>query len=270
MPPSTLLTIPPELLLNTISHLPTSNDFLSLVQTSHGLKSFFAQHAAQICNTHITKHYALEAAVMRSQLIQGQDGGNWLAPTMPSIHRPEYNRRHFALRHSKLPENPELFQKLGLAVPGPQFLRFLEACHLDIRIWMQVESGDEGERNVGERFEWALDTYTVSRFANMVGDFVMGFEEGRDVGVIRMGRTVKGKVVGFKKEVMERKWGGERASLLFGEIEKVEGQEIEKKESFVKGLLWYYGRSGVAPLDSTTEKVIKVSFIMNKWSTGSY
>jgi len=123
---------------------------------------------------------------------------------------------------------------------------------------MKVESGDEG---VGERLEWALGTYTVPRFANLIGEFVMGFEEQRDAVVMGLGKKVKGKVEVFRKEVLERRRGGERAGLLFGEIEKFEDEEVEKKESFAKGLLWYYGRSGVAPLETVVARQKKVSLL---------
>lgn len=127
---------------------------------------------------------------------------------------------------------------------------------------MRVDEGETTPR--GSRLEWALGTYTFPRFANMVGEFVAGFEEerGNEGAVVRLREKVAEKVVVVKQGLMERKKkGGERVALLFGEIEKVGEPEIEKREGFGKGLLWYYGRSGVCPLESRPGKTRQVRFL---------
>lgn len=65
---TTLTTLPPELLLSILSHLPTNN-FHTLSFVSHSLQSFLHIHAATICNTLITSHstYSLAATILQAQ-----------------------------------------------------------------------------------------------------------------------------------------------------------------------------------------------------------
>jgi hypothetical protein len=77
----TLTTIPPELLLQIISHLPSSASFYALSRTSRQLQAFLHTHAATICNTHITTHHALVASILLSLY----DPSGWLIPTHPCV-----------------------------------------------------------------------------------------------------------------------------------------------------------------------------------------
>lgn len=79
MATASLTTIPPELLLQIISHLPTSSYFLSLSQTSHYLRSFLSTHVKTICSTRIMTHYHEAASILRSE----HSTNGWLIPTHP-------------------------------------------------------------------------------------------------------------------------------------------------------------------------------------------
>jgi hypothetical protein len=78
---STLTSIPPELLLQILSHLPSSIHFLPLSQTNSYLRSFFSTHASTICNTHITTYHAVPAAI----LLPIHHSSGWLVPTHPCV-----------------------------------------------------------------------------------------------------------------------------------------------------------------------------------------
>lgn len=102
--PSALLALTPELLLQIISHLPTAS-YHPLTRTSHGLRLFFKIHAAHICNTHITQHFALEARLLKSTIRDG-----WLVPTHQSVRT--------NLSSTSLPKTEEL---RVLSEPGTSF-----------------------------------------------------------------------------------------------------------------------------------------------------
>ena len=72
-----LTTIPPELLLCIISHLPSSKSFLAISQTSTYLRSFFIHHAPTICNTHITTNHSRSSAILLSS---HHHSSGWLVP----------------------------------------------------------------------------------------------------------------------------------------------------------------------------------------------
>jgi hypothetical protein len=113
-------TLPPELLLHTISFLPTSA-LLPLTRTSHYLHTFISTHASSICNTHITTHYSLEAAVLHPVLKNG-----WLVPTLPGVRETckKYCEQPLGSLHKE--RMMRWGKKMKLSEPGPQFLRFLE------------------------------------------------------------------------------------------------------------------------------------------------
>ena len=79
---SSLTTIPPEILLTIISHLPSSSHLLALTQTSTHLRAFTHTHAAQICNIFINTRFPLASSLLRSA---HDPNTNFLIPTHPLI-----------------------------------------------------------------------------------------------------------------------------------------------------------------------------------------
>ncbi|KAK2627078.1 hypothetical protein QTJ16_003044 [Diplocarpon rosae] len=78
-PPTDRLTsLPPELLLQILGHLPSAASLLPLSQTSTYLQSFIlGTHARSIVNALITVHHAASAALLGAQVNES----GWLVPT---------------------------------------------------------------------------------------------------------------------------------------------------------------------------------------------
>ncbi|RDL36965.1 uncharacterized protein BP5553_04398 [Venustampulla echinocandica] len=293
-----LLAIPPEILLTIISHLPTSNAFLPLVQTCRGLKTFFSTNAAIICNTHITKYHSFVASILDSTFVPGEDGQSWLIP----MHSMVLPRQCAIFEDIQLPTSRQdisspnivssapkrvrvtdaelqLRAKMRLGVPGPMYLSFLETMGWDLRMRLimfrnssiyglhlddtrlmlrdddREKYADEAEHI--EYFEWAVERYVTRIFWSKCGRFINDFmiqtaQEGKSGVAMRILQGVwdkrgllkseLGNILGPKRDVAESR------GLLFGEIEKMEGELLKgdsESEKFTKCLLWYYGRSGV-------------------------
>ncbi|KAH9207459.1 hypothetical protein DL95DRAFT_450325 [Leptodontidium sp. 2 PMI_412] len=85
-PPATpakdhLTTLPPELLLAIISHLPSSSSLLPLSQTNIYLQTFLlTTHAATICNTFITTRHSHASSILSSTYRDG-----WFLPTHEAV-----------------------------------------------------------------------------------------------------------------------------------------------------------------------------------------
>ena len=76
-----LTTLPPELLLAIISHLPSSNSLLPLSQTNIYLQTFLLNtHAATICNTFITTYHSYAASILSAKYRDG-----WFLPTHEAV-----------------------------------------------------------------------------------------------------------------------------------------------------------------------------------------
>ncbi|KAH8816017.1 hypothetical protein F5884DRAFT_205206 [Xylogone sp. PMI_703] len=258
-PAPNLANLPPELLLRVISHLPTTS-YLPLVQTCQGLRLFFAQHAAHICNTQIQLRFAREAEMMQTIWKDG-----WLVPSQPCVRREEQKLlrwkarncsscrlwyvsmadeskqleawRHYSMvgggssssveeefgdwRSLRCTGNHANSLRVSLSEPGPQYLKFLEEYAFEIQVrWemeqhplecMKRDDGPDGIRT--DRFEFMVGNYAVRKFLDKL-DAMM---EGRG--------ALKRDLIG--------------AGIRVGD---------EDLESTEKGLLWYYGRSGVAGL----------------------
>ena len=88
---SPLLTLPPEILLTIISHLPTTSSLYTLSTTSHTLSSFIHTHASTICNTRIQSNQLLfrTSLILKSTHING-----WLVPQHHSIFQAEEQWQH--------------------------------------------------------------------------------------------------------------------------------------------------------------------------------
>ncbi|OWP01599.1 hypothetical protein B2J93_2115 [Marssonina coronariae] len=77
-PTDRLTSLPPELLLQILVHLPTSSSLLPLSQTSTYLQSFIlCTHARSIVNSLITAHHSASAAILGAHV----DESGWLVPT---------------------------------------------------------------------------------------------------------------------------------------------------------------------------------------------
>ncbi|KAH7346190.1 hypothetical protein BKA65DRAFT_536916 [Rhexocercosporidium sp. MPI-PUGE-AT-0058] len=76
-----LTTLPPELLLAIISHLPSSSSLLPLSQTNIYLQTFLLNtHAATICNAFITARYSYAASILSATYRDG-----WFLPTHEAV-----------------------------------------------------------------------------------------------------------------------------------------------------------------------------------------
>jgi hypothetical protein len=175
---SSLTTIPPELLLRIISFLPGPSAFVSLAQTSAGLRKFICQHASGICNEHIRSHFfSPTASVFQCYL---QDG--WLVPgdrefwgeeeeflsrktKCHAVHRARleatlkrsidngvipdcYNKWHYRSVGTEhlLCDSDNSYQEFLLSKPGPLYLAYLEEYAGDVQNfeWLS-HSVDEDE-----------------------------------------------------------------------------------------------------------------------------
>ncbi|KAH7410572.1 hypothetical protein BKA64DRAFT_638236 [Cadophora sp. MPI-SDFR-AT-0126] len=82
-----LTTLPPELLLTIISHLPNSSSLLPLSQTNIYLQTFLlTTHAATICNTFITMHHSHAASILSATYRDG-----WFLPAHEAVLGTERN-----------------------------------------------------------------------------------------------------------------------------------------------------------------------------------
>ncbi|KAH6679320.1 hypothetical protein B0J14DRAFT_295190 [Halenospora varia] len=264
-----LLTIPPELLLKIISHLPTPTtaSLHALTLTSRGLSTFIHTHAALICNTAILTHYPLQSLLLSSHLITSTlDSQNWLVPSHPSMNSIERWRvSNDQLRFGRFEEETRLTEG------GPQFLLFLEEYCGEIGVRFLLARRDLEffygrnvlpENEVIERasreggFEFSVRKYAVEPFVRRLEEFSQALNEFEDhaeeqqMEVKKEKRFSKVKAfVGKKVESMKLKRVdsakeemGEKRALLFGEIERTEDIPIVK-DGFAKRLLWYYGVS---------------------------
>lgn len=166
-PPSSLTTIPPELLLRVISFLPGPSAFLALGQTSSGLRQFISLHASSICNEYILSRFRVPTILLGSRL---QDG--WLVPTDSTIRHAETSllerKRKFcyARRGQAQPDlqsRIDPFAVLGiecdytpspcisrpcnrtnntelLSSPSPLYLAFLEQHGWEVEIFAEVRN----------------------------------------------------------------------------------------------------------------------------------
>jgi len=282
---ATLQTLPPELLLHTISFLPTSALF-PLTRTSHYLHNFISTHASSICNTHITTHYPLEAAVLHPVLKDG-----WLVPTLPGIQ--ETGEKHHSHHLSTLfTSHTDLWRKkMSVSLPGPQFLRFLELYSRDIRVRIAMELAvleNESEKLASEKpdvekmktsevvqklkgnekFQSAITMYCISPFLSSLSRSTNDF--GFHPVPAPQKSTTKHKLKSIKRTLTHKlrnitqkatqcfspnppnthSGSQSQTSLLFGELppEKVPSHQT-KQESVAQGMRWYYGPMGVAPLE---------------------
>ncbi|EKD16671.1 uncharacterized protein L3040_001410 [Drepanopeziza brunnea f. sp. 'multigermtubi'] len=81
-PKDRLTTLPPELFLQVISHLPSSSSLLPLSQISTYFQQFILlTHASAICNTLITTHHFHASQILGAKL----DASGWLLPTHPCV-----------------------------------------------------------------------------------------------------------------------------------------------------------------------------------------
>lgn len=193
---ASLETIPAELLLQIISHLPTPS-YLQLVHTSPYLSYFFASNAAVICNNRIRTEFSFEAAVLLASLAT-----SWLLPRHPciltqenrcqrienEIERSLYHRLKACCEVSKycnclsknsrdrsfedlqMPEEqPPLYPlPTHLTQAGPQFLLFLEKYSFEIRtrhaLHLTQPDKESGNLPDEEHFAFMLGTYAVRPF----------------------------------------------------------------------------------------------------------
>lgn len=110
-----------------------------------------------------------------------------------------------------------------------------------------------------EGFERAVECYCVSGFMGSVCKFSVKLNERGREGEVRF-RKKMWRILEEARRKRRESNVPEKTALLFGEVEKAEGWEEERREGVAGGLLWYYGRTGVAPLNlpvpaRTVEKV---------------
>ncbi|KAH8590557.1 hypothetical protein B0O99DRAFT_691348 [Bisporella sp. PMI_857] len=211
-----LLSLPPELLLEVITHLPMSA-FLALTQTSQMLRGFVEIHAAYLCNSLIRTHYSFEAQILNT--VMGQDG--WLIPS------------HFGIFHNPfalLLSTEE--QKLTLEGPGPHYLQFLTEYARDIRTRAEMtilaplspsESSQTSALNEEEQlrvkmerdvsFGFVIQTYCVRPFLKRLN---------RSVGYVPSENSSR--------------------TRLFGEVDtELEVEKPRLQESTRESVRWYFG-----------------------------
>lgn len=122
-----LTTIPPEILIKIIAQVPSKN-YLDLIHTSEGLRTFLKINASRICNEAIRSRFPLEAALLNSELSSG-----WLVPRSQMLS--ERENEYLKYQRSCLRYYLIHYSLLGAVVPwriiriesaGPQYLHFLE------------------------------------------------------------------------------------------------------------------------------------------------
>ncbi|PMD30951.1 hypothetical protein L207DRAFT_611640 [Hyaloscypha variabilis F] len=126
-----LTSLPPEILLNIVSRLP-SKFFLDLVHTSKHLRNFMKLNANLICNEAIRSRFHLQSALLHSETASG-----WLVPTHQKLIDDEKRYKgnirtinnHWALFGEPLFDSTP---GIKVTAPGPQYLHFLEQGVLQI------------------------------------------------------------------------------------------------------------------------------------------
>ena len=210
--PNPFYAIPPELWLAVMMHL-SERDLLNLKLSSPHLRALISANASAICNNLIMTHYAHEAAIIGSTMLNG-----WLVPTHPAVRREEKQLVKYAARSARsrahaAPPRPLLrpYVRTKLSEPGPQYLRFLIEYSFDIRVAnaMFVNSLEPAAdacccvETPQEKFDRWIGLYTVRRF------------------LIRLQR-----VAGAKVHSMQMSRGGE--------------QECAVVQGTKDGLAWFY------------------------------
>jgi len=234
-----LISVPAEILLRIISYLPSSVDFLPLVQTCHGLRRFFKAHAAQIANTRILSMYQFESKIIESKFVNG-----WLVPTHSCVTKEEekflrdkttsccLNSRRQWLSDEPLPSfvlrtratnhmcsethDPRL--TIQLSAPGPQYLRFLEEYNFEIRVNYEIQIKKLAEENTGnstdteiqgmegeivemtsEEFEWRVGHYAVHKFLTKIDRVIGGISNASGRGLMKDEMLGTPRIGAFKR-----------------------------------------------------------------------
>jgi F-box domain len=122
-----LTSMPPEILFNIISHLPSSSWVLPLVKVCHRLRQYMKKNAAQICNSFILSRFRSECGILQPVLADG-----WLVPTRCCM-RQEGN----------------IWEGCMLALqstpPGSQYLQSLEEWALYAQMHLELFADPEEE-----------------------------------------------------------------------------------------------------------------------------
>ncbi|KUJ12652.1 uncharacterized protein LY89DRAFT_722207 [Mollisia scopiformis] len=79
----TLLTIPPELLLQILTHLPSSSSLHALSLTSRTLNTFVHTHAATITNSLVSFHHPKSSQILKAHHTENSAG--FIVPTHPLV-----------------------------------------------------------------------------------------------------------------------------------------------------------------------------------------
>lgn len=125
-----------------------------------------------------------------------------------------------------------------------------------------------------ERFQKSVSMYCITPFMSSIARSTHEFgprptPQPRTPKLRLTKCKLKQKLKDIKEKVKSwcEKDGNDRGSersLLFGEVQREKGDlEESKEESVGEGMLWYYGCTGVAPLEGRAE-LEKVSFLLKR------
>lgn len=112
-----LTSLPAELLIKIIAHLPLNN-FLDVSRASSKICQFMKTHAAAICNTSLRINYPARLELLQAELQEG-----WLVPKHPKLLASQVFKEKIYYIY-RTPFQPWLFRH-KLSLPGPQFLYIL-------------------------------------------------------------------------------------------------------------------------------------------------
>ncbi|KAE9380980.1 hypothetical protein N431DRAFT_449711 [Stipitochalara longipes BDJ] len=155
-----LTTVPHEILIKIIAQLP-SKYYLDLVHTSKALRNFIKINASRICNEAIRSRFALEAAILKSELKSGcyRDVYHHRKTNLRSLHKMDY---------SLLGPLQPATVAIKLSSPGPQYLHFLEQGILLIGIGLFEQRQNRAFRIAGENHRVNIGGQTY--FFNIMRD----------------------------------------------------------------------------------------------------
>jgi hypothetical protein len=281
---TTLITLPLEILLNILTHLPPDN-YLAVTQTHPFLQAFLSEHAAAVCNMHILSYFP--SKILRSLQVKFVEG--WLVPTAEWITEEEPVGASAAKIETRLSR------------PGPQTLIFLETYRFEILVRgvltgtiSRVEAfggdlldGNEGDGDGDNDFARMVRAYAVRPFLHRIARFVEEVyqskcgcpggscrceQRGRDrlhslaevdngqkkgglkgwnqrivKNVKSIGKKFRGRGEKEDEVVEERVEKRNTRELLFGEIDGPGG--ISPNAGMAKGLLWYYKPFGAKEME---------------------
>jgi hypothetical protein len=134
---------------------------------------------------------------------------------------------------------------------------------------------DEVVKNLrsNERFEGAISMYCITPFMSSIARCNHEFgrrdfpPQTRATKLKSIKRCLESKLKNMKEKAQDifkpsTSDTSSDTSLLFGEVLREKSRiEVMRQESVGEGMLWYYGRTGVAPLEERAE-LGKVSFFL--------